>query len=228
MAPPYRPVLDLHDANDDVKELQNLLNQWGYFLEVDGKFESKTQEAVQEFQRKKGIPAEGIVGPLTWAALLGINLGDLNTSVSPTRQVVEEKDVKQQIKKIRQQLENKQDVPLVKVAQAKLLSRDDYISKLLKYIPTEVIGVYLTLDALVRSSDNIDLYWTIFLFGLIVTPLYLWRVQEVYKKKQLLLATGAFIVWVFGTSRLLEKYDWYDPLVAAVVLIIYTFLLPLL
>lgn len=229
MAPPNRPVLDLHDANDYVKELQSLLNQWGHFLEVNGKFESETQDAVQKFQRSQGLLDDGIVGPLTWATLLGINVGDLSISASPTRQVVEEKDVKQQIKKIRQQLADKQNVPLTEVTQANLQSKDDYVSKLLKYIPTEVIGVYLTLDALVRSQDPIDkgLYWSIFMFGLIITPIYLWRVQNVKLKKQLFLSTVAFFLWIFGTGGPFAAYpQQYNSLYAGVLLIVYTFLLP--
>ena len=51
---------------------QNLLNSrlsaerplW-----VDGIFGPKTDKKVRQFQRNKGLTADGIVGPLTWSAL---------------------------------------------------------------------------------------------------------------------------------------------------------------
>ena len=56
--------------NDDVTELQNLLKNNGYKdLAIDGNFGSQTQAAVKDYQEKKGLAVDGIVGPNTWAAL---------------------------------------------------------------------------------------------------------------------------------------------------------------
>ncbi|SRR6266545_4198772 len=73
------PILRLHDGfegtspelRDEVKELQRLLNQDGFQLTVDGLFGRDTETAVKRFQRDQGIDDDGIVGPLTWGALLG-------------------------------------------------------------------------------------------------------------------------------------------------------------
>lgn len=37
---------------------------------IDGKFGPKTLGAVQDFQNRAGLAADGIVGPLTWEALI--------------------------------------------------------------------------------------------------------------------------------------------------------------
>jgi peptidoglycan hydrolase-like protein with peptidoglycan-binding domain len=37
---------------------------------VDGHFGPKTETAVKEFQKRSGLEPDGVVGPLTWAALL--------------------------------------------------------------------------------------------------------------------------------------------------------------
>jgi peptidoglycan hydrolase-like protein with peptidoglycan-binding domain len=54
----------------EVKTLQTYLNQLiGAGLTVDGKFGSATQKAVKSYQSSKGLTADGICGPKTWAAL---------------------------------------------------------------------------------------------------------------------------------------------------------------
>lgn len=67
--PLTRPTLKKGDRGDEVKELQTLLNQCGYFLDTDGAFGSKTEEAVKDFQKSAGLTVDGIVGPKTWEAL---------------------------------------------------------------------------------------------------------------------------------------------------------------
>src|SRR5262245_2364370 len=77
---------------------------------------------------------------------------------------------------------------------------DDFLERLLKYIPTEVVATYIFLLGVVRANANAEhgaLGWCLFAVLLIGTPLYLWRVQKVSKPVQLALATGAFAVWAF-------------------------------
>lgn len=54
----------------DVKALQELLNQLGAALEVDGQFGSKTEAAVRAFQKKAGIKQDGKYGDQTHGALM--------------------------------------------------------------------------------------------------------------------------------------------------------------
>lgn len=53
----------------DVLALQSTLNRHGYELTLDGVFGAKTEAAVRNFQKKKGLTVDGIAGPKTWAAL---------------------------------------------------------------------------------------------------------------------------------------------------------------
>ncbi len=72
------PLLRLHDGfdgtspelRDAVKELQELLDADGFGLGVDGLFGRNTEAAVKRFQREQGLDDDGVVGSLTWGALL--------------------------------------------------------------------------------------------------------------------------------------------------------------
>jgi peptidoglycan hydrolase-like protein with peptidoglycan-binding domain len=55
-------------AVQDQANFRNLRN--GHSLNVDGIFGQKTQSWVRGFQQAEGFKADGIVGPLTWQALV--------------------------------------------------------------------------------------------------------------------------------------------------------------
>lgn len=64
------PTLRKGSKGPYVKELQTILNYgYGAHLVVDGIFGSLTEIAVISFQKMKGLVADGIVGPKTWAEL---------------------------------------------------------------------------------------------------------------------------------------------------------------
>jgi N-acetyl-anhydromuramyl-L-alanine amidase AmpD len=56
-------------TGSDVKLLQSKLNGKGANLGADGSFGPKTLSAVKNFQQSRKLTVDGIVGPLTWAAL---------------------------------------------------------------------------------------------------------------------------------------------------------------
>lgn len=65
-----------------VKTIQTKLKRWGYYTgSVDGIFGAKTKTAVQYFQRKNGLTADGIVGSAT-AKAMGVSLGGSATTSS--------------------------------------------------------------------------------------------------------------------------------------------------
>ena len=68
----------------DVTELQKLLNNHGYNLDVDGIFGDNTQNAVTDFQQKKGLKVDGIVGTNTWGTLNGTYTPNTNTGTTST------------------------------------------------------------------------------------------------------------------------------------------------
>ena len=57
-----------------VRQIQKALAGAGLRVIVDGNFGPITEEAVQEFQKKKGLTPDGIVGPATLALLIPARL----------------------------------------------------------------------------------------------------------------------------------------------------------
>jgi peptidoglycan hydrolase-like protein with peptidoglycan-binding domain len=63
------PTLKLGAKGAAVTELQNLLRGKGFNVAADGDFGPNTLNAVKNFQASRGLAADGVVGPKTWAAL---------------------------------------------------------------------------------------------------------------------------------------------------------------
>ena len=63
-------LLKKGSSGSDVNALQELLNQLGAALTVDGEFGSKTETAVKAFQKKASLKQDGKYGDQTHAALL--------------------------------------------------------------------------------------------------------------------------------------------------------------
>ena len=66
---PADAILRRGDRDNDVKALQRALRLVGYDLEIDGVFGRITLECVKSFQATHHLARDGVVGPLTWAAL---------------------------------------------------------------------------------------------------------------------------------------------------------------
>ncbi|MBE6691425.1 MAG: spore cortex-lytic protein [Ruminococcaceae bacterium] len=81
----YPGVLREGDSGNAVANLQYYINYLSAFydtvppLAVDGSFGSATRAAVIDLQNTFGLPADGIVGPLTWEALYDAYLGIVAT-----------------------------------------------------------------------------------------------------------------------------------------------------
>ncbi len=65
LAEPGQPLIQ----GDDVRKVQQSLQQAGFEIEVDGFFGTQTDEVVRQFQQQKGLTVDGIVGPQTLKAL---------------------------------------------------------------------------------------------------------------------------------------------------------------
>jgi N-acetylmuramoyl-L-alanine amidase len=74
-------LIRLGSRGEAVRDVQHRLLGTGLRVdpdELDGTFGPSTEEAVREFQRRRGLPSDGIVGPDTWNQLVeaGYRVGD--------------------------------------------------------------------------------------------------------------------------------------------------------
>ena len=60
----------------DVALVQSKLNQLGFDLEVNGKFDSIMDEAVKKYQSKKGLEPDGVVDNMLYAIILSDTIGE--------------------------------------------------------------------------------------------------------------------------------------------------------
>lgn len=66
------------DEGSDIVEIQGQLASLGYDVAADGAFGPATAEAVKAFQASQGLEADGLVGPSTYAALLGKSMPEVS------------------------------------------------------------------------------------------------------------------------------------------------------
>ncbi len=64
------PTHQYGNSGRNVVTIQYLLRARGYTVTVNGSFDSQTDTAVKQFQSSRGLAADGIVGNLTWEALV--------------------------------------------------------------------------------------------------------------------------------------------------------------
>lgn len=65
-------MIDMNMEGPDVKLAQAALICWGYNILVTGIFGKEMDEKVRDFQKRSGLSVDGVIGPMTWKALLKV------------------------------------------------------------------------------------------------------------------------------------------------------------
>lgn len=102
----------------------------------------------------------------------------------------------------------------------------DYVKKVLKMIPSEIVLVYATLITFIPNLFLPQLIVSLVL--LIITPLYLVFTLGVVRKAQIYLSVIAFAVWVFYLGGPFIFSSWYEKWMAGTVLIIFSLVPPMI
>ncbi|QDL10985.1 hypothetical protein DP113_26420 [Brasilonema octagenarum UFV-E1] len=111
---------------------------------------------------------------------------------------------------------------------------DGYFDKLIKYIPSEIVVGWIAVKGLLISDNEIpsnSLLWILFIVFTGLTAVYIFKQTSEPRKPpaitQVLISTGAFIVWVFALGERFSSLAFYRPVYGSVVLILYSLIVPL-
>lgn len=106
---------------------------------------------------------------------------------------------------------------------------DEYQDRLLKYIPADVNAAWLALTGIVKSATTIPqstVLWILFAILLILTPIWTWKEtsqpNKPPAKTQIVVSTGAFLVWAIALGEPFNRLSFYQPVYGSILLILYT------
>ena len=119
-----------------------------------------------------------------------------------------------------------------------------YSDKLVKLIPSEIIGAYMVLSNILGyNAGNIQasvlpkpvtendlkpiLLQIVFFVLLVLTPVYLRKVSRVNNVTQLGVTTISFIIWVYTLGGPFVVWGIYYSLIGSVVLVLWSVIIPL-
>ena len=112
------------------------------------------------------------------------------------------------------------------------LSVDKKRDIILKYIPAEIVALYLTLFGIAKGAEAeipfMEVTLIIFFIILVLTPFYLWFGMKVKEWKQLLISTVAFGAWAFAMGGPFEFFGWYHAVYGTILIVLFTFFIPLI
>jgi hypothetical protein len=123
-------------------------------------------------------------------------------------------------------------------------STQPYSDKLVKLIPSEIIGAYMVLSNIlgytagsmqasviqkpVTENDlKPVLLQIVFFILLVLTPVYLRKISKVKNVSQLIVTTMSFVIWVYTLGGPFAVWGIYYSLIGSVVLVLWSVIIPL-
>jgi hypothetical protein len=112
---------------------------------------------------------------------------------------------------------------------------DDYLGRLVKYVPAEIIALYLTVAGVIppdaTGRPRTTALWVVFFACLALVPVFTWVATTRHGRPpltaQVVISTLAFPIWVFAIGGPFASLAWYQPWIASVVLAFATTLMGL-
>lgn len=106
---------------------------------------------------------------------------------------------------------------------------DTYFDRVIKYIPADVVAAWIAVTGLVSGAADVPvdtILWIAFGVSVVFTALWTYKQTQVPDKPpattQILIATGAFIVWVFALGGPFTEMAFYRPIYGSLLLIFYS------
>jgi branched-subunit amino acid transport protein len=111
-------------------------------------------------------------------------------------------------------------------------TEDDYLTKLLKYVPPEIIGAYVFLTGIINSNvtDKTALRWwlaALLVAMLALTAVYDRRVLNIIRGGQILMSVIALAAYAFAGGGWFATTSWYHPWYGTIALVVFGLLVAL-
>jgi xanthine/uracil permease len=110
-------------------------------------------------------------------------------------------------------------------------SSSDYVERVAKYIPAEVVAGYLAIMGMIEAADpdntaRMGLAWGLFVIGVIVTPVYLTVVGKPIGQQKITvwISTFAFVVWAYALGGPFKMSGYHNGLLGSVAVGVVTWL----
>lgn len=108
-------------------------------------------------------------------------------------------------------------------------SGDDYSTKLVKYVPPELIGAYVFLSATIGTNATVkDRPWwlgSLLVAMLALTVLYDWRVLNIVRPGQIAISVIGLAIYVFAVGGWFATTTWYQPWYGSIALVVFGLLI---
>jgi hypothetical protein len=103
----------------------------------------------------------------------------------------------------------------------------NYVERLIKLIPSEIIAVFLILQGLVPVEERQSGLIVIAGFLFVLIPFYLWYTMRVRSIPQIIISTISFPVWVYLIYGEVMFPATYESWVAAILMAVWVVVLPM-
>ena len=103
----------------------------------------------------------------------------------------------------------------------------DYKSKLLKLIPSEIIAAYLVIEGIIPEERKYLGTLIVSLVLLILVPFYLKRIYGVKRLGQHIFVMIAFVIWIYSLGGPFRFWNLWEAWIGSSLLILYTLFIPL-
>jgi hypothetical protein len=116
------------------------------------------------------------------------------------------------------------------------IKEDGYFAKVVKYIPSEVVAVYVLLTGLISTLDaeSHQAFWEWVVLGCMLPLSFLYMLRATREEAkttpwiQIVIAPIAMASWAFALGGPFVHFEWYNAAVGAIVMILLAACFPLL
>ena len=103
----------------------------------------------------------------------------------------------------------------------------DYKSKLLKLIPSEIVAAYVVIEGIIPDERKYIGTLVVSMILLALVPLYLRNIYRVRRLGQNIFVMIAFVVWIYSLGGPFKYWNIWEAWIGSSLLILYTLAIPL-